>query len=123
MSAQNSVSDIKAESFPEYSGGRLHDSYIDGYDPVSLVAPHSSLIRTSTWLGAGLVMAGIAATGILIYGVATSIWGVGSADDYSQPLIIIGAIVAAVFYIAGFGLIWYGRRYYRQYREETGRKN
>ncbi len=85
--------------------------------------PHSSLIRTSTWLGAGLVMAGIAATGILIYGVATSIWGVGSADDYSQPLIIIGAIVAAVFYIAGFGLIWYGRRYYRQYREETGRKN
>lgn len=123
MSASNSVSDIKAESFPEYSGGKLQDTYIEGYDPVSLAAPHSSLVRTSTWLGMGMIMSGIAATGILIYGIATGIWGTGSSDDYSQPLMIIGAILTVVFYVVGFGAVRYGRRYYRQYRKETGRKN
>ncbi|AKK04643.1 hypothetical protein CMUST_01470 [Corynebacterium mustelae] len=35
----------------------------------------------------------------------------------------IGIVLAAVLLIGGFGLIHYGRRYYRQYRAETGRVN
>lgn len=123
MSAQNSVADIRSESFPEYRGNRLQDSYIDGYDPVSLAAPHSSLVRTSTWLGMGILMSTLAFVGILLWGIGTGIWGVGTADDYSQILMIIGVVGTIVGAVLGFGLIYRGRRYYRKYRKETGRVN
>ncbi|MHA2787939.1 hypothetical protein ACXZ66_02155 [Corynebacterium sp. S7] len=122
MSAQNSVADIKSESFPEYSG-KLQDSYIDGYDPVSLGAPHSSLIRSSTWIGMGLVMASLAFVGILLWGLGTAIWGTGTATDHTSVLITIGAVGTVLGFGIGFGLIYRGRRYYRQYRAETGRAN
>lgn len=122
MSAHNSVADIKSESFPEYSG-KLQDSYIDGYDPVSLGAPHSSLVRSSTWIGMGLTMASLLGIGILLWGIGTGIWGNGTAPDNSSLLITVGAIGGFGGLIVGFGLIWYGRRAYRQYRAETGRVN
>ncbi|WIM67985.1 hypothetical protein QP027_00870 [Corynebacterium breve] len=123
MSAENSVADIKTESHPEYSGGQLQDTYIDGYEPNSLTAPHSSLQRTSTWVAMGMIMAGIATCGILIYGIGTGLWGNGTSPDLSKNLTIIGAILTVVFFVGGAGLLHYGRRYYRQYRAETGRKN
>ncbi|WP_018297886.1 hypothetical protein [Corynebacterium lubricantis] len=122
MSAHNSVADIKSESHPEYSG-KLQDTYIDGYDPVSLSAPHSSLVRSSTWIGMGLVMASLAFVGTLLWGIGTGIWGTGTATDHSSLLMIIGGVGAVVGFGLGFGLIFRGRRYYREYREETGRQN
>ena len=44
------VADHHSETYPEFSG-KIQDSYIEGYDPVSYGAPHSSLLRTSTWVG------------------------------------------------------------------------
>ena len=41
------VADHHSETYPEFSG-KIQDSYIEGYDPVSYSAPHSSLLRTST---------------------------------------------------------------------------
>ena len=52
MSAENQMAE-----YPVFDGqvsSRMN--YIDGYDPSSLMAPHSSLLRTSTWVGMGLVL-------------------------------------------------------------------
>ena len=60
MSANNfAMADQASESFPNYES-KIHDHYIEGYEPVSLGAPHSSLERTSTWVGMGLVLAALA---------------------------------------------------------------
>lgn len=53
MSGSHAVSKT-AEGYPVFTN--LTDGYIDGYDPVSLYAPHSSLQRTSTWIGMGLIL-------------------------------------------------------------------
>lgn len=94
--------------------------YIDGYDPVSLGAPHSSLLRTSTWLGMGFVLTSLAGFGLIIFGAATQIYG---TQEAAMTYLYIGIVLAAALLIGGFGLIHYGRRYYRQYRAETGRVN
>ena len=96
MSAENQMAE-----YPVFDGqvsSRMN--YIDGYDPSSLMAPHSSLLRTSTWVGMGLVLSSLAAIGLTIFGAASS-----------------------VYHISDYGLIQYGRRYYYQYRAETGRVN
>ena len=49
MASQHAVADIRSESFPEYEG-KIQDLYVEGYDPVSYSAPHSSLLRYSTWV-------------------------------------------------------------------------
>ncbi len=124
MSANNfAVADRDSESFPDY-GAKIHDHYIEGYEPVSLGAPHSSLERTSTWVGMGLVLVGLAGVGLLIFGFATSLYGTGSATEQDPTMyMIIGAITAVVIEVIGFALIYRGRRYYRAYVKETGRKN
>lgn len=43
MASQHAVADIRSESFPEYEG-KIQDLYVEGYDPVSYSAPHSSLL-------------------------------------------------------------------------------
>ncbi|GAB3073956.1 hypothetical protein [Corynebacterium aquatimens] len=116
------VADVSAESFPDY-GARLHDSYIDGYDPVSLHAPHSSLVKNITWVGMGLVLSCLAGFGTLIYGAAGSIWGHGASPDISSTVIIVGAVVTLATLILGFVFIHMGRANYRNYRSETGRRN
>lgn len=55
MSTNEQVADFAAETYPSYSQ-ELHHSYIEGYNPVSLAAPHSSLLRNSTWIGMGLLL-------------------------------------------------------------------
>lgn len=125
MASNNyAVADQASESFPDYAP-KIHDSYIDGYEPNSLGAPHSSLERSSTWIGMGLLLTSLAGFGIMIWMAATMVWGYGvSASDYNTTLLfIIGLAIAAVLAIGGFGLIWYGRRYYREYRKTTGRHN
>lgn len=116
------VADISIESFPEY-GTTIQHGYVDGYDPVSLGAPHSSLVKHITWVGMALIMASLAGFGTLIYGAATAIWGHGASDDISQTLMIVGGIIAAVTLIGGFVAIRAGRSGYRNYRKETGRIN
>ena len=116
------VADISVESFPEY-GTTIQDGYIDGYDPVSLGAPHSSLVKHITWVGMALILASLAGFGTLIYGAATTIWGHGASDDISQTLLIVGGIITAVTVIGGFIAIRAGRSGYRKYRKETGRRN
>lgn len=51
----HAVADYASETYPEFSG-KIQDTYIEGYDPVSFGAPHSSLLRTSTWVGMGLIL-------------------------------------------------------------------
>ena len=116
------VADITAESFPEY-GQTIHAGYVDGYDPVSLGAPHSSLVRNTTWIGMGVLLASLAGMGTLIYGAAMTVWGNGTAEDITNPVLIVGAVVTAVTVILSIVLITIGRRSYKAYRKETGRRN
>lgn len=113
--SQSNVS--TTEGYPVFAD-RPH--YIDGYDPSSLYAPHSSLQRTSTWVGMGLVLTSLFGFGILIFGFAAG--GFGSQEHWAT-FATIGALIAAACLVGGFGLITYGRRFYRQYRAETGRVN
>lgn len=124
MSANNhlAVSDFASETYPNYES-RLEDAYIDGYDPVSLGAPHSSLNRTSTWVGMGAMIAVLAGFGLAIFGAAQQVWGAGSVDRDPMVLIIIGLVVGIGGVAIAAGLIRYGRRYYREYKERTGRVN
>lgn len=124
MSANNNlaVSDFASETYPNYES-RLEDAYIDGYDPVSLGAPHSSLNRTSTWVGMGAMIAALAGFGLAIFGAAQQVWGSGSVDHDPMVLIIIGLVVGIGCVAIAAGLIRYGRRYYREYKERTGRVN
>ncbi len=116
MSAEKHVAE-----YPVFDGAESSRmQYIDGYDPVSLLAPHSSLLRTSTWVGMGLVLTSLAGFGLMIFGAATEIYG---TQDKAMFYLYLGVAIAAVLLIAGFGLIRHGRRYYRQYRAETGRVN
>ena len=116
------VADISVVSFPEY-GTAIHDGYIDGYDPVSLGAPQSSLIKHITWVGMALLLASLAGFGTLIYGAATTIWGHGASSDISETVLIAGGIITAVTLIGGFVAIRAGRSGYRKYRKDTGRIN
>lgn len=125
MASNNfAVADQASESFPDYAP-KLHDSYIEGYEPNSLSAPHSSLERASTWIGMGLVLTSLAGFGIMIWMAATLIWGQGvaTAEWDTTLLMIIGAVIAVALLVLGFGLIHRGRRYYREYVATTGRKN
>ena len=116
------VADHHSETYPEFSG-KIQDSYIEGYDPVSYGAPHSSLLRTSTWIGMGLVLSLLPAAGVLIWGLGTWQFPQGVAGADYQPNIIVGAISLVVIAVLAIGTIHFGRRYYRQYRKETGRIN
>ncbi|WP_448855832.1 hypothetical protein [Corynebacterium camporealensis] len=124
MSATNhAVADHSAETYPEFSG-KIQDTYIEGYDPVSYTAPHSSLLRTSTWVGMGLILSVLPALGILIWGLGIEIYPFGTSGTHNaMTYILIGAIATVVIGIASIVMVKFGRRYYRQYRKETGRIN
>lgn len=94
--------------------------YIDGYVPSSLDSQHSSLLRSSTWIGMGIVLAAVAGIGTLIFGLATQ--SVGTQENASF-FTILGTVMTIAFLVIGFGLIHYGRRHYRAYVAATGRKH
>lgn len=116
MSTSHAAAAKHEESFPVF-GGRMH--YIDGYTPVSLVAPHSSLERTITWVGMGLVLTGLAGVGMLVFGLATR----PNLGGQENPMlyIILGLILTIVLFAGGALAIHKGRADYRHYRKETGR--
>ena len=80
MSHQHAVADFQRETYPTYES-KLEDGYVQGYDPMSLAAPHSSLIRNSTWIGMGLVLSILPAIGILIWGLGVMAYTYGTAGD------------------------------------------
>ena len=93
------------------------DRYVDGYQPVSLAAPHSSLLKTSTWLGMGLILASLAGIGTLVFAFA------GGAPTMNSTILTVGAILTAVLIISGFGLVFYGRRDWKKFSKATGYKH
>ena len=89
------VADYQSETYPEFSG-KIQDNYIEGYDPVSFAAPHSSLLRTSTWVGMGLILSCLPAAGILIWGLGVWDTPLGTAGEGNYGLTIaIGVGVGA----------------------------
>lgn len=117
-----SVADIRSESFPDYQQ-RIEDAYIEGYDPVSLGAPHSSLNTHSMWIAMGLILASLFGVGLSVWGAAASIWGMGSETNIGQRLLTLGLIEVAVTAVAAFVLMRIGRREFKEYRTRTGRVN
>ena len=123
MSANNfAMADQAAESFPDYST-KIHDHYIEGYEPVSLGAPHSSLERTSTWVGMGLLLVSLAGFGFAIWALGLNLFGQGASGGNPDLYLIIGLVGGIGGVSIALGLIRYGRRYYRQYKKETGRSH
>ena len=116
MSASHSTAPANAgQSFPVFEG---EPHYVEGYHPSSLDAQHSSLLRSSTWIGMGLILSSLAGFGGLLFGLGS--WSVGSQPNWA-PMAIAGAVLAVVFLVGGFGMIHHGRRYYREYAARTGR--
>ena len=91
--------------------------YVDGYRPVSFVAPHSSLLKSITWLGMGLILAALAGLGTLVYGLA------GGAPTQNSAMITIGIILTVILVVAGFGCVYLGRRDWHKFSKETGYKH
>ena len=69
------------------------------------------------------MIAVLAGFGLAIFGAAQQVWGSGSVDRDPMVLIIIGLVVGIGGVAIAAGLIRYGRRYYREYKERTGRVN
>lgn len=119
----HAVADHASETYREYSG-KIQDTYIDGYDPVSFSAPHSSLLRVPTWVGMGLILSLLPVAGIAIWGVATDVFHYGTASQNNPTsFLIVGLVALVVLSIVAVWMVWYGRRQYRQYRSVTGRIN
>ncbi|PFG27364.1 hypothetical membrane protein [Corynebacterium renale] len=122
MSSSNqAVAHTAGETFPAYSGS-LH--YVEGYDPVSYEAPHSSLHKTATWVGMGVALASLFFMGMALWAFSIGAFGnSGEAAINWQPMATIGVIGAIVFIIAATILIKSGRKDYHAYRKATGRVN
>lgn len=118
----NAVADHASETYPVYSA-KIQDGYIEGYDVVSYEAPHSSLLKTITWVGMGLIMGILPAIGTLTFGAAAKIYPFGTSAQYADTLIIVGAILTVVIAIAAIVMVKVGRKGYRAYHKETGRYN
>jgi len=93
------------------------DRYVDGYQPVSFVAPHSSLLKTSTWIGMGLILATLADIGTLVFAAA------GGAPTMNSTIFTAGIIITVVLLVSGFGLVFYGRRDWKKFSKATGYKH
>ncbi|WP_295646211.1 hypothetical protein [uncultured Corynebacterium sp.] len=96
----------------------MENLYADDYVPVSFEAPHSSLLRTATWVGMGFILTSLAFLGALVFGVANLVNGV---QENAKTLTIGAAILAAFFMFGGFFLVHVGRKNYREYVKRSGR--
>lgn len=107
------MSSAKKNTAPE----RMH--YIQGYVPVSYNAPHSSLDRSTTWIGMSLLLASLAGIGAVLFGIGAN--SVGQQQENWMLYTIIGAVFAVVCLVLGTVLIMKGRSAYHAYAKETGR--
>lgn len=106
-----------ANEYPVYSGELR---YVDGYDPVSYYAPHSSLHKFSTWCGMAFILLILPGLGTLVFGFGAN--SVGSQEHW-LTYVIIGVVFTAVCAVVGSLLIHIGRKDYHKYAKETGRTN
>lgn len=114
----------KDDGYPTYHAGYAESLYIEGYDPASLTAQHSSLLKTTTWVGMGLMMASLAFIGTALFGVAQLLWGTGSVDHDPMIFVWIGAIGAVILLVVSFYLMLVvGRKDYKEYVKRSGRLN
>lgn len=114
------MNDSKAlQDFPIFEGS-IESNYVEGYVPVSYEAPHSSLVRSSTWIGMGLVLASLAGFGTLIFGLGSMT--VGSQENWATYA-IIGGVLGLALLIGGFAAIFAGRSNLRAWRARTGRND
>lgn len=119
----HAVADISNESYRTYEG-RIDDTYIEGYDPVSLGAPHSSLAHTQTWIAMGLILSTLFGIGLAVWGAGAMVYGFGSqTHDLAERLLILGIAEAVITAVLGAVLIISGRKDYKAYRKRTGRRN
>lgn len=93
------------------------DRYVDGYRPISLAAPHSSLLKTSTWVGMGLILASLAGIGSMVFAAA------GGAPTMNSTVMTVAIIITVVLVVSGFGLVFYGRRDWKKFSKATGYKH
>lgn len=93
-------------------------TYLNGYVPSSLDSQHSSLMRTATWVGMGLILASLAGFGTFVFGLATMISG---TQELGREYMIGGIIAALVALFGGFFAVHLGRSNYRAYVKRTGR--
>lgn len=124
MSAHDpAVADFRSETYPEFTGD-ISDNYVEGYIPSSLAAPHSSLLTTSMWVGMGLLMGTLPPAGIIIWAlsVMSEPAGLQSAQQH-QTLLWIGIVATIIIGVVAVFLMWYGRRFLRQFRARTGRRD
>ncbi|MEJ6012881.1 hypothetical protein WG936_03345 [Corynebacterium sp. H127] len=114
------MNDSKAiQDFRVYEGS-IESSYVEGYTPVSYEAPHSSLHKSITWIGMGLLLVSLLGFGILIFAIGSKT--VGSQANWDLYA-MVGGILAAVLVIAGFAAIYAGRADLRKWRARTGRND
>lgn len=125
MSAQAATKPSSAaEGFPEYHTGNAEDLYIEGYDPSSLGASHSSLLKTTTWVGMGLFMAALGIIGLGLFGVGQVLYGTGSVDHDPMIFVYLGFGIGGVLMILSIILMAFvGRKDYKAYVKRTGRIN
>lgn len=125
MSAHaSSEIDQSIDGYPTYHSGYAESLYIEGYDPSSLTAQHSSLLKTSTWVGMGLLMASLAFIGTAIFGAGQLLWGTGTADHEPSVFVWIGLVGGVIMMAISFLLIFaVGRKDYKEYIKRSGRMN
>lgn len=96
--------------------------YLDGFVPSSRDSHHSSLIRSWTWIGMGLLLASMAGFGTFIFGFAAHGVGGGRVSQPDGDVIgLYGLAGGLVLFLAGAWSIHHGRAAYRRYKEATGR--
>ncbi|MDO4927953.1 MAG: hypothetical protein Q3976_02640 [Corynebacterium sp.] len=106
-----------SQEYPVYTGELR---YVEGYDPVSFYAPHSSLHKLSTWSGMAFLLLILPGLGTLTFGFGANSAG---SQEHWGTFVIIGAVFTVICLALGSWLIYYGRRDYRKYAKETGRTN
>lgn len=121
------------------------EHFVDGYVPQSLNAEYSSLHRSITWIGMGLILASLPFWGTFVFGLATTVFAdeteashshgylaenaANYSDytgglDFSGSVFLWGGLIAAIcFVIAGICCIKVGRRAYKAYLKEFGTKH
>ena len=69
-----------ANAVKRYQG---EERFVDGYVPQSMNAEYSSLHKSITWIGMGLMLASLAAWGTFIFGLATTVFADQTAASHS----------------------------------------
>ena len=115
------------------------EHFVDGYVPQSLNAEYSSLHRSITWIGMGLVLASLVFWGTFVFGLSTVLLPENAQaahtigyvpfgetmqtmdGTFNGNLFLWGGLIGAlILVIAGFACIHIGRRAYKAYKKEFG---